>query len=829
MMKSLLRNAWLPVALVAVFVLLDLTLDRLTSRRLEIDLPHIILVGMALLITFVLVREAMRTRGRAEATRRVAHDELEARVRERTAELARANEALKPELSERERAQEQIKRLASFPRRNPNPVVEIDASGAITYHNTAAAAVIERLGLADARVFFPDDLGAISEALAQQKEVVFEREVPIGDEVFSETVHVIPEFNAVRIYAFEITARKRAEEALRSAELVAEAEKRHLEAVLQALPVGVIITDAQGGVLLTNGMDEQIWGPRPITHSIEDYAQYQAWWADSGKPIEPHEWASAQAVQKGEPVFGQVLEIRRFDGGRGFILNSALPIRDEEGRVTGSAVAIQDITELRRAEQALRASEEKYRLLFQNMAEGFALYELLYDDKGQPADWRILEVNDAYARHTGLAREKIAGRRISELFPPAIPEYLPRFSEVVATQTPSDFETYARAVDRHQHVATFPAGDHRFASIIEDISDRKRAEAALRASEEKFAAVFRVSPVGIVIARADDGRIVDANEAFIRTLGYAPSEVVGARVEDVNLIASIDARDGLVQRFLEQREVLDHELEFRTKDGECATMLVSLAPIQVGDEACILAVTHDITRRKRSEEALRRAGAALALASYDRARIEERQRLARELHDSVSQALYGISLGAHTALTQVDTGQDGVSEALNYVISLAQAGMDEMRAVIFDLRPESLEREGLMVALRKQAVAMRAGHGVTIELNLSDEPAVPLPLKEALYRICREALQNAVKHARADRLEVRLARGPDGIGLEVSDNGVGFDPQAPYPGHLGLHSMRERATEIGGSLDIFSAPGSGTRIRAYVPIPAGETGSQGSD
>ena len=160
--------------------------------------------------------------------------------------------------------------------------------------------------------------------------------------------------DGIAIHFADITERKRAEEALREALLQVETEKRHLEAVLQSLPVGVIITDAHGSVLLTNGMDEQIWGPRPATRSVEDYVRYRAWWADSGKPVEPHEWASAQAVLKGESVFGQVLEIQRFDGTRGYVLNSAVPIRDGEGRVIGSAVAIQDITELRRAEQSLR-------------------------------------------------------------------------------------------------------------------------------------------------------------------------------------------------------------------------------------------------------------------------------------------------------------------------------------------------------------------------------------------------------------------------------------------------------------------------------------------
>jgi len=216
---------------------------------------------------------------------------------------------------------------------NPNPILEIDASGAITYRNLATATVLERLGLEDdAHAFVPDDLGTILDALHQKKESALQREVQAGGAVFSETIQVIPESNAVRIYALDVTERRRAEEALRSAGLQVEAEKRQLEAVLQALPIGVVLTDVQGGVLLTNRMDEQIWGLRPLTHGVDDYVQYKAWWADSGKPIEPHEWASAQAVQKGKPVFGQVLEIQRFDGGRSFVITAPCRFAMKKGR-----------------------------------------------------------------------------------------------------------------------------------------------------------------------------------------------------------------------------------------------------------------------------------------------------------------------------------------------------------------------------------------------------------------------------------------------------------------------------------------------------------------
>jgi signal transduction histidine kinase len=113
---------------------------------------------------------------------------------------------------------------------------------------------------------------------------------------------------------------------------------------------------------------------------------------------------------------------------------------------------------------------------------------------------------------------------------------------------------------------------------------------------------------------------------------------------------------------------------------------------------------------------------------------------------------------------------------------------------------------------------LRARRGIEIELDLCSEPDVAHAIKEALYRIAQEALQNAAKHARADRLKVRLVPDPAGLKLEVCDNGVGFDPLAGYPGHLGLRSMRERATKMGGTLDIVSAPDCGTQILAFIPV-----------
>jgi signal transduction histidine kinase len=201
-----------------------------------------------------------------------------------------------------------------------------------------------------------------------------------------------------------------------------------------------------------------------------------------------------------------------------------------------------------------------------------------------------------------------------------------------------------------------------------------------------------------------------------------------------------------------------------------------------------------------------------------KAALEERQRLARELHDSVSQALYGIALGARTARALLDRAPEQVADPLDYVLSLADAGLAEMRALIFELRPESLETEGLIAALEKQASALRARHEVEVEAVLCDEPNVPLEKKEALYRIAQEALHNTVKHARAKGVDLKMECDPGSIALTVSDDGAGFDPQGEFPGHLGLRSMRERAAHLGGTLEIESAPGKGTRIRARIPL-----------
>jgi signal transduction histidine kinase len=198
--------------------------------------------------------------------------------------------------------------------------------------------------------------------------------------------------------------------------------------------------------------------------------------------------------------------------------------------------------------------------------------------------------------------------------------------------------------------------------------------------------------------------------------------------------------------------------------------------------------------------------------------LEERQRLARELHDSVSQALFGIGLGAQTALALLEHEPEKVADPLRYILELANTGLAEMRALIFELRPESLEQDGLLRAIERQAAALGARYRVNIETVLESEPDISIPIKEALYRIAQEAMHNAVKHAKPRTIRLQLACRDGMVTLEVADDGMGFDASGSFPGHLGLKSMPERAERLGGQVMVTSTPGAGTQVRASIPL-----------
>jgi signal transduction histidine kinase len=223
-----------------------------------------------------------------------------------------------------------------------------------------------------------------------------------------------------------------------------------------------------------------------------------------------------------------------------------------------------------------------------------------------------------------------------------------------------------------------------------------------------------------------------------------------------------------------------------------------------------------------------RQRAAMALAESRRREseraAEERQRIARDLHDSVSQTLYSLGLHAGIAQHEIAHGaanDDGrLSAAVQEVAGLAQGALLEMRASIFELRGGAVAEQGLVAALAAHCIAQSLRHDVHIDVTGPPE-RLPLdvPVEELLFRIGQEAITNAVKHSASEIVSVQVTEGQGRVTLEVRDDGVGFDPERAYAGHLGLDLLRTRAADAGGSATIGSRPGEGTSVVVSVPVP----------
>lgn len=197
----------------------------------------------------------------------------------------------------------------------------------------------------------------------------------------------------------------------------------------------------------------------------------------------------------------------------------------------------------------------------------------------------------------------------------------------------------------------------------------------------------------------------------------------------------------------------------------------------------------------------------------------ERTRLARDLHDSVAQTLYGLTLQAEAASRKLNTGQNEVvASYLTAIQEDARQTLQETRLLIYELRPPILEKSGLTAALQARLDSVEARSGLTMQVSLVDVGRLPEKVETGLYRIAQEALNNAAKYAQAQTLTVQLHREDGQLCLKISDDGIGFEPTAVSPGRIGLQGMAERVAQMNGRLTIDSTPGQGTTILVEVPL-----------
>ncbi len=641
----------------------------------------------------------------------------------------------------------------------------------------------------------------------------------------------------------DITERVQAEQQLREK----EAQYR---SIFEATTDGLIIRNMDGFVVEAN----------PAACSMHGYAYEEFLGLHRINIVHPEHHALVaeymRAIQAGHTFQGQAVDLRK-DG-------TAFPVE-----VRGSTFmylgkphtlsVLRDITERVQAEEHLREKEAQYRGVFEAASDAMVITNL---------DGFVIEANPAACTMYGYTYEELLGLHRTILTHREYHYLVPESIQTIK----AGGHYQARTVDQRKDGTPFPVdgrgtpfifkGQPTVLAVIRDITEQVQAEQLLEQRVEDrtrelsslleishtVASTLQLKPLlGLILDQLKT--VVDYTGSAILTVegedlvfldnrGPVPEAqlmLLRFPLKNLGLIwETITSRESIIMQDIRKNTPLERAFRVAIGDlrkttfhhiGVCMIIPLTLKEQAIGMLVLLSSEKQAFTPHHATLALAIANQAAIAIENarlYEQAQelaaLEERQRLARELHDSVSQALYGIALGAHTARTLLDRDPAQVAEPLDYVLSLAEAGLAEMRALIFELRPESLEIEGLVSALTKQGAALHARHDITVQTDLSAEPALPLKVKQELYRIAQEALHNTVKHAHASKVDLRLCQTSEAVILEVRDNGRGFDATASFPGHLGLHSMQERVKGLGGVLQIESAPGQGTCVRAQVPV-----------
>ena len=375
----------------------------------------------------------------------------------------------------------------------------------------------------------------------------------------------------------------------------------------------------------------------------------------------------------------------------------------------------------------------------------------------------------------------------------------------------------------------------RVLGTIRDITDRQRADAAMRESEARFHNVFEYAATGIAITDLQ-GRFEHCNPAYCALLGYSEEEL--RQLSKADLIHPDDRTANLraMQR-LKARELPFFETENRylRKDGRTVWVrkFVSTLPDVSGRPVSLMALITDVTERKHVEQELQSSQDELRLRKDQlqdlttklfTAQDEERRRIARELHDDFSQRLAALLLELGSLEQQPPVLPELIPRALEPVRIELEQLTEDIHNLAHKLHPTILNDAGLLAAIQEHIHKVGQRTGLRIVLKTRHVPqAIPQDMATCLFRVLQESLQNIVKHANATEVLVRLTGGPKGIGLSVVDNGTGFDAadKIAHQKGLGLASMHERLRYLNGFLHIHSRPADGTKVCAWIPSDEG--------
>jgi PAS domain S-box-containing protein len=313
------------------------------------------------------------------------------------------------------------------------------------------------------------------------------------------------------------------------------------------------------------------------------------------------------------------------------------------------------------------------------------------------------------------------------------------------------------------------------------------------------------------------------NQEFSRVFGYAPPEVIGRRPAEVIPVGEAGQRILRSAELMESGQRVEVESIRQRKDGSRVYVSMVRVPVSLpGGQIAMYEMYRDITESKRVEQDLQRSFDQLrALAArLQSAREEERQRVARELHDELGQALTAIKLDLSSLIRGLSAERAPHATQAESILALADQMIQLVRRISTELRPDLLDRLGLVAALEWAGEEFQARTGIECRLEVPADTLVIDPERAtAIFRIFQETLTNVARHASATKVDVRLAREGGSLTLEVHDNGVGIGEERASAGRsLGILGMRERALLLGGEFSISGSPGRGTTVRVRIPL-----------
>lgn len=653
----------------------------------------------------------------------------------------------------------------------------------------------------------------------------------------------------------DITERKQFEMILEAEHTKTENERRRLEAMMEALPVGVAITDFQGGTVQANKAYEEMWGgPRPAAYSISDYAAYKAWWVDTGKPVQPEEWASARVVRTGQSVIGQVLEIQRFDGSRAFVINSAAPVRSASGEIVGSVVTVQDITDLHSVEQALQESEARYRELFDTSRDGIVFTDM---------EGRYLQCNPAYLDLLGYETfEELHGKSYADVTPPEYHEMESRIirEQILAHGYCDEYEKEYIRKNGERIPVSKKAWLRRDSSghpvgmwvIVRDITEQVQARQVLqsyteelkrqveqrtsawRASHARFRAIFEDAAIGIALV--DQGaHVIAGNPALQRILGYSQERLEGMSLAALTHPDNVGDDLKLYNELIAgERRYYQMEGRYVRDDGRPIYVNVTVSLVQWRDESVRYAIVmlEDISARKEAQEALIQSE-KLALTGKLAAS------LAHEINNPLQSVVGFLSLLEESLAEDRKTDKE---EARAYVriaieeVKRAAGLVRQMRNLNRPSEPEDRELRDVNVLVERVLALIHKksqDQHVQIILEASDDlppiPAVPDRIQQVFLNLTLNALE-AMPEGGKLHISTAYTATPAGVEIRFADSGAGiafsdisnlFKPfhttKATGMG-LGLYISQRIVRAHGGRIDVDSVPGEGATFTVWLPV-----------